>query len=52
MTLSENSLDVGFSDQSHYTKVFRRFVGVLALKVSFGALRIVRTPYEIVSDNA
>lgn len=28
MTLSEISLDTGFSDQSHFTNVFRRFVGV------------------------
>ena len=28
MPLSEISLDTGFSDQSHFTNVFRRFVGV------------------------
>ena len=28
MTLTEISLDAGFSDQSHFTNVFRRFVGV------------------------
>ena len=28
MSLSEISLDTGFADQSHFTNVFRRFVGV------------------------
>lgn len=28
LTISEISLDAGFSDQSHFTNVFRRFVGV------------------------
>jgi AraC family transcriptional regulator len=32
MILGEISLDVGFSGQSHFTKVFRRFVGRPAVK--------------------